>query len=88
MEIIIIIAVVLVALAGFYLSRKPKDEPGSASAPYKVEAPVVTDQVTDAVTQEAAPAKKTRAKKAPVAKKTAVKKTAVIKPVARKPKAK
>ena len=78
MEIIIAI-IVVIALAGFYLTRKPKVEPGSAAAPYKVEemvAPVVE-----------APAKAAPAKKAP-AKKTAVKKAPAKKTAAKKPTAK
>lgn len=82
MEIIIIAIIVAIAASAFYLSRKPKAEPGSASVPYKVDAPVVEVQETPAE------AKKPRAKKAPAAKKTAVKKPAVIKPAARKPKTK
>lgn len=79
MEIIIGIIIVVAVGAGFYLSRRPKPEAGSAAAPYKVES-----QITDAVTQEApvaptpvveeAPAKKPRAKKATAAKATAAKK--------------
>jgi hypothetical protein len=76
MEIIIAI-IVVIALAGFYLSRKPKDEPGSSSAPYKVDTPVVEAPVVKAPAKAApvkkAPAKKTAVKKAP-AKKTAAKK--------------
>jgi topoisomerase IA-like protein len=80
MEIIIIIAVIVGVGAVYFLSRKPKTEPGSASAPYKVEeavAPVVEAPVVEAPAKAApakkAPAKKTAAKKAP-AKKTAAKK--------------
>jgi hypothetical protein len=82
MEIIIIIAVIIGVGVIYFLSRKPADEPGSASAPYKVDAPVVEVQETPAEV------KKPRAKKAPAAKKTAVKKPAVIKPTTRKPKTK
>ena len=81
MEIIIIIAVIVGVGAVYFLSRKPKAEPGSAAAPYKVEevvAPVVVAPVVEAPVKAApakkAPAKKPAAKKAP-ARKTAAKKT-------------
>ena len=76
MEIIIALVVIALVAVGFYLTRKPKVEPGSAAAPYKVEeavAPVVEAPVKAAPAKRA-PAKKTAAKKAP-AKKTAAKKT-------------
>jgi hypothetical protein len=86
MEIIIIIAVIVGVGAIYFLSRKPKAEPGSASAPYKVEEVVATPVVE--VQETPAEVKKPRAKRAPAAKKTAVKKPAVIKPTTRKPRAK
>ena len=75
MEIIIALVVIALVAVGFYLTRKPKVEPGSAAAPYKVEemvAPVV-EAPAKAAPAKKAPAKKTAAKKAP-AKKTAAKK--------------
>ena len=76
MEIIIALVVIALVAVGFYLTRKPEVEPGSAAAPYKVEevvAPVV-EAPAKAAPAKKAPAKKTAAKKAP-AKKTAAKKT-------------
>jgi topoisomerase IA-like protein len=76
MEIIIALVVIAIIAVGFYLTRKPEVEPGSAAAPYKVEeavAPVV-EAPAKAAPAKKAPAKKTAAKKAP-AKKTAAKKT-------------
>jgi topoisomerase IA-like protein len=76
MEIIIALVVIAIIAVGFYLTRKPEVEPGSAAAPYKVEeavAPVVEAPAKSAPAKKA-PAKKTAAKKAP-AKKTAAKKT-------------
>ena len=84
MEIIIALVVITVVAVGFYLSRKPKVDPGSASAPYKVEeavAPVVEAPVVEAPAK-AAPAKKTPARKT-AAKKAPAKKTATKKPTAK-----
>jgi len=76
MEIIIALVVIALVAVGFYLTRKPKVEPGSAAAPYKVEevvAPVVEAPA------KAAPAKKAPAKKTPAAKKAPARKTAAKK---------
>jgi hypothetical protein len=84
MEIIIALVVIAVVAVGFYLTRKPKVEPGSAAAPYKVEeavAPVVEAPVVEAPAK-AAPAKRAPAKK-PAAKKAPARKTAAKKPTAK-----
>lgn len=102
MEIIIAIAVILVA--GFYFyNRKPKDSDDAAKCPFKVEAAptaqaevnTVADQATQAVVESIpAPAKvklkqpgKPATKKAP-AKKTAAKATPAKATAAKKPRAK
>ena len=84
----IIVGLVVLAIAGYFIFRPKKVEEVVEAAPYKVETPVA-EQATQAVVESIAPAKKPRAKKpaakkAPAAKKT----TAAKKPRAtKKPKA-
>lgn len=101
MEILLVVILVGLG-AAFYWTRKSKNtEAASLDAPYKIEAPApalvlpvveqvvaepVSPQITDAVTQEAAPAKKTRKPRAAKAEKPAAKKAAPKKAAA--PKAK
>jgi hypothetical protein len=89
MEIIIALVLVVVGVFLFY-NRKPKavESTVEESVPYKVETPVVTEEVKAVE----APAKKTRTPRAtkpaakPAAKKAAAKKPAATK--AKKPRAK
>ena len=93
----IIIALIVVIIAGLLWNANRRPEPKIEAAPYKVEAPVVEAAVAptveevvktaETVAEEPAPAKKAPAKKAP-AKKATTTKTAAKKPAAIKAKAK
>ena len=80
----IIVGLVVLAIAGYFIFRPKKVEEVVEAAPYKVETPVA-EQATQAVVESIAPAKKPRAKK-PAAKKAPAKITAAKKPRAKKPK--
>ena len=96
----IIIALIVVIIAGLLWNANRRPETKVEAAPYKVEAPVVeaavaptveevvkTAETVATVVEEPAPAKKAPAKRAPVKKATATK-VAAKKPAAVKAKAK
>lgn len=84
----LVIGLIVLVAAGFFIFRPKKVEEVVEVAPYKVETPVeapsaVAEQATQAVVESIAPAKKPRAKK-PAAAKTTAKKPAAKKVAAKK----
>lgn len=96
----LIIGLIVIVAAGYFVFFRKKDEPLVTSAPYKVDAPtnpapvvepeavVVAETAVEPEAVAEAPVKKTRKPRAPKAETVVEKKPVAKKPVAKKPAAK